>query len=441
MLLMNAKNIAEEIFLAGVESVIPDKMIRREVCKKDTLLYISGIPFPLDLFNAIYIIGAGKASALMAKEIENILGDRITEGQVVVKYGHGCTLKHISVTEAGHPIPDSNGYAATQKILEIAKKADKNDLVICLISGGGSALLTDFPDGGSVDDIAITNDLLLKSGADIKEINTVRKHLSKVKGGQLAKASEPAALISLILSDVIGDSPDVIASGPSTPDKSTFKDALYVIQKYNLLTKIPKAVFHYLKEGAEGIHAETPKPGDAAFINTYNIIIGSNAIALEAAYEHAVSLGLNTFLITSGFEGDTIESTNQMIETAVRFQNDTSINKPCCLLFGGETTLHVTGSGKGGRNQHMALYAASLLKDQKGITFLAAGTDGNDGPTTAAGAIVDSKTMESASLQGLDILTYLKDFDSFHFFEKTTGHIITGPTMTNVMDIVVIIVE
>ena len=229
--------------------------------------------------------------------------------------------------------------------------------------------------------------------------------------------------------------------GQPLPDKTTFKDALYVIQKYNLLTKIPQAVLHYLKEGVEGIHTETPKPGDPAFINTHNIIIGSNAIALEAAYKHAVSLGLNTFLITSAFEGDTINTADQMIETALQFQNDTSINKPCCLLFGGETTLHVTGSGKGGRNQHMALYAASLLRNKNGITFLAAGTDGNDGPTTAAGAVVDSETMESASMQGLDIFNYLRDFDSFDFFEKAGGHIITGPTMTNVMDIVVIIIE
>jgi glycerate 2-kinase len=438
---MNAKIIAEEIFLAGVESVMPDKMIRQAVYLQDTTLFISDIRILLDTINNIYIIGAGKASAIMAKEMESILSHRITEGLVVVKYGHGFELKHTTVLEAGHPVPDNNGYTATQKILEIATKANNNDLIICLISGGGSALLTDFPEGGSVEDIVLTNSLLLKSGADIKEINTVRKHLSKVKGGQLAKASHPATLISLVLSDVIGNPPDVIASGPTVPDTSTFKDAINVIEKYNLVTKIPKPIFHYLKEGVKGVHEETPKPSDPAFINTHNIIIGSNIIALDAAYKKSVSLGLNTFLITTGFEGDTIETADQMVETALQFQNDTSINKPCCLLFGGETTLHVTGNGKGGRNQHMALYAASLLRNKNGITFLAAGTDGNDGPTKAAGAVVDSKTMESASMQDLDAFNYLIDFDSFHFFEKTGGHIITGPTMTNVMDIVIIIIE
>jgi len=438
---MNAKVFAEEIFLAGVESVMPGKMIRNEMYLDDATLYISGRPMPLDTINNIYVIGAGKASAIMAKEIESILAERITGGLVVTKYGHGCKLKHISVSEAGHPIPDDNGYRATQKILKIANKANKNDLIICLISGGGSALLTDSPDGGSVNDIIVTNNLLLKSGANIKEINAVRKHLSKVKGGQLAAASFPATLISFILSDVIGDLLDVIASGPTAPDETTFKDALYVIEKYNLVTKIPEPILQYLKEGVKGIRPETPKPGDLAFINTHNIIIGSNAIALDAACKLSVSLGLKTFLITSGFEGDTIETAGQMIETALQFQNDPSINKPCCLLFGGETTLPVTGSGKGGRNQHMALYAASLLRNKNGITFLAAGTDGNDGPTHAAGAVVDSKTMESASIQGLDIFNYLRDSDSFHFFEKAGGHIITGPTMTNVMDIVVIIIE
>ncbi len=438
---MNAKVFAEQIFLAGVESVMPGKMIRNEMYLDDATLYISGRPIPLDTINNIYVIGAGKASAIMAKEIESILGSSITEGVVVVKYGHGCMLKHITILEAGHPVPDSNGYIATQKILNIAKKAGNNDLIFCLISGGGSALLADFPDSCSINDIIKTNNLLLKSGARINEINSVRKHLSKVKGGQLVKASDPAALISFILSDVIGDHLDVIASGPTVPDETTFKDALYVIEKYNLLTKIPEPILRYLKEGIRGVHTETPKPGDPAFINTRNIIIGSNIIALEAAHKKSVSLGLNTFLITSEFEGDTTETADQMIETALQFQIDTSVNKPCCLLFGGETTLHVTRSGKGGRNQHMALYAASLLRNKNSITFLAAGTDGNDGPTTAAGAVVDSKTMESASMQGLDVFDYLRNFDSFYFFEKTGEHILIGPTMTNVMDIVVIIIE
>src|SRR5258706_6664153 len=215
---MNFKIAAEQIFLAGVESVLPDKLIRKQVFIQDSTLFISSLQFRWDNINRIFVIGAGKASAMMAKEIENILGNRITEGHVVVKYGHACELKYINVSEAGHPVPDRNGILATQKILEIAKKVNENDLIISLISGGGSALLADFPDDGTLNEIIITNDLLLKSGADIKEINTVRKHLSKVKGGHLAKAAHFGHLVCLILSDVIGDPLDSIASGPTVPD-------------------------------------------------------------------------------------------------------------------------------------------------------------------------------------------------------------------------------
>lgn len=438
---MNSKIIAEQIFLAGVESVSPDKMIRRQMLVKDSSLFISHIQIPLNDLNCIYVIGAGKAGAIMAKEIENILGDRITEGYVVVKYGYGCDLKYIEVAEAGHPIPDKNGYLATQNILKIAKQANNNDLIICLISGGGSALLADFPEVSNINDIIITNNLLLRSGADIKEMNAVRKHLSKVKGGQLAKTAHPALLVSLILSDVIGDSLDAIASGPTVADTTTFDDAVRVLEKYKLLEEIPSAVLDYLNKGVEGVIIETPKPGNPVFANTHNFIIGSNKIALEAAHKKAAELGLYAVIITSELEGDTFKITEQIIEMATRFQNNLAIKKPCCLLYGGETTLQVKGSGTGGRNQHMALYAALLLHDKKGITFLSAGTDGNDGPTSAAGAVVDTNTMEQASLQGIDIYTYLKDFDSFHFFKKAGGHIITGPTMTNVMDIVVVIIE
>jgi len=438
---MNAKIAAEQIFLAGIESVLPDQLIRKQVFIKGNTLFISSHQFPLESINRIFVIGAGKASALMAKEIESILGDRITEGHIVVKYRHAYELKFITVSEAGHPTPDNNGYFATQKILNIVKKAEEKDLIICLISGGGSALLADFPEGSTLNDIIVTNDLLTKSGADIKEINTVRKHLSNVKGGQLAKASHPARLVSLILSDVIGDPIDVIASGPTAPDPTTFGDAMRVLKKYDLLSRIPQQVLSHLQKGVDKLFLETPKPGDSIFKNTKNIIIGSNKIALEAASQKAKTMGLNPIIATSGLEGDTIKIAEQLIDTAFKFQNDDAVKKPCCLLFGGETTIKVNGSGTGGRNQHLALYSALLLKNKKGITLLSAGTDGSDGPTSVAGAVVDSKTDEHAKSIGIGIRKYLTDFDSFHFFEKAGGHIITGPTMTNVMDLIVVIIE
>ena len=438
---MDYKIIAEKIFLSAIKSVLPDKMMRKEISINETALNLSGMVIPLDTIDCIYVIGAGKASAIMAKEIESILGDRITGGHVVVKYGHVCKLKHIDVSEAGHPLPDSNGYAATQKILEIATRAGDNDLIICLISGGGSALLADFPEGGNIGDIIITNKLLLKSGSDIREMNAVRKHLSKIKGGQLAKAAYPATLVSLILSDVIGDSPGIIASGPTAPDTTTFEDAISVLKKYDLLKEIPKRVLDYLQEGVKGAHPETPKAGNPVFANTHNFIIGGNKMALKAACITAMEFGLHAIVITSELEGNTIKIADQIFETSIKCQNDASIPKPCCLVYGGETTLRVNGNGTGGRNQHMALYMSTLLKAGNGITLLSAGTDGNDGPTSVAGAVVDTNTFEKASSQNLNVDKYLKKFDSFHFFEKAGGHIITGPTMTNVMDLVIVIIE
>lgn len=438
---MDYRIVAEQIFLSGVESVLPDRLIRRQVKIEDSTLLISSLKFSLDKINRILVVGAGKASAMMAKEIENILGSRIEDGHVVVKYGHAVALKYIAITEAGHPVPDSNGYLATHKILEIVTRAEENDLVICLLSGGGSALLADFPEGCTLNDVIITNDLLLKSGADIQETNAVRKHLSKVKGGQLAKATYPATLVSLILSDVIGDPLDAIASGPTVPDTSTFVDAMNVLKKHELSSKIPKPVLSHLQKGVNKLFPETPKPGDSIFNNTNNLIIGKNKVALDAASQKAKSAGLNPIIITSTLDGNTIRVTEQLVNMALKFQSDSAIRKPCCLLFGGETTLKVSGSGLGGRNQHLALVGASLLKNKKGITFLSAGTDGSDGPTSAAGAVVNSKTIEQATKIGIEIQNYLNDFNSFHFFDKVGGHIITGPTMTNVMDLIVVIIE
>ena len=282
---MNNRTVAEQIFLAGVERVLPDRLISKTMYLQDNSLFINDFSFNLDPVKNIYVIGAGKASALMGAEVERILGERITDGHIVVKYGHSCTLKKIKVTEAGHPVPDSNGFRATRSILEIAAKADSNDMVICLLSGGGSALLADFPEGSTPEEMMTMNNLLVKCGASINEINTVRKHLSYVKGGQLAKAVYPGTLVSLILSDVTGDPLDVIASGPTVPDPSTFKQALEVLSKYNLTGNSPGGIMHYLSEGAWENRPETPKPSDPVFDKTFNILIGNNKMALEAQSE------------------------------------------------------------------------------------------------------------------------------------------------------------
>ncbi|MCE5345873.1 MAG: glycerate kinase [Bacteroidales bacterium] len=438
---MNHRIIAEQIFSAGVSRVLPEKLITKSMDLQDNHLLIGPLDFSLETVRNIYVIGAGKASAMMAGEVEKILGPRITEGHIVVKYGHSSKLKYIKVTEAGHPLPDSNGFKATSNILKIASKAGNNDLVICLLSGGGSALLPDFPSGSSLEELMKVNDLLINCGAGIKDINAVRKHLSVIKGGNLARAVYPAALVSLILSDVPGDPLDVIASGPTTPDPTTFQQALDVLEKFDLIKSTPGRLLKHLNDGKTGIRPETPKPGDPVFKNVHNLLIGTNRLALEAAAQKALDLKIHPFIIDDQLQGDADSVAEYIVKTSVEFKNNENEIKPVCLLFGGEITVKMTGKGRGGRSQHLALLCSKLLKDHPGITILSAGTDGNDGPTDAAGAVVDSDTVPDALAENVDPEKYLRDFDSYHFFEKEGGHIITGPTLTNVMDIIVAVVE
>jgi glycerate 2-kinase len=437
---MNFREIAEQIFLAGVEKVLPENLISNVLSVRGDSLKLGDQKFSLEEIDNIYVIGAGKASAMMGTEVERLLGDLISEGHIIVKYGFSKKLKHIIVTEAGHPIPDSKGFNATREILKIAGKANDNDLVICLLSGGGSSLLTDISDGCSAEDMIKVADLLVNSGASISEINAVRKHLSAVKGGQLARLVYPATLVNLILSDVPGDSLEVIASGPTVPDSTTFEQALQVLSLFGLTEKVPLKILNYLKEGVRGIWPETPKPGDMIFDKTINILVGSNRKALEAAKTKALEFNINAVIVDDQLQGDSFSVSEYLLETSLKFKNDPDEVKPVCLLFGGETTVKMTGSGKGGRNQHLALLSALLLQSNAGITILSAGTDGNDGPTDAAGAVVDSLTITDASEKDVDAEKYLSRFDSYHFFKKAGGHIITGPTMTNVMDIIVIII-
>ena len=437
---MNYKTIAEQIFLAGIESVLPDKLINTVMSMHENYLKIDNQSYNLEKIENIYVIGAGKASAMMGAEVEKILGNYITEGHIVVKYGHAVDLKNINVSEAGHPVPDSNGYKATEEILKIARIANCNDLIICLLSGGGSSLLVDIPEGCSSQDLALLNNLLIKCGASISEINAVRKHLSVVKGGQLARVVYPATLVSLILSDVPGNHLDVIASGPTVPDPTTYLQALTVLANFELTRDIPRGILTYLKEGAAGKRPETPKPDDRIFSNTFNLLVGSNKVALEASKRRALDFNINAIIIDDQLQGDTFTIAEYIVDTCIKFKNDVDEIKPVCLLFGGETTVHVTGNGVGGRNQHLALQSAILIQNIPGITILSAGTDGNDGPTDIAGAVVDSDTVASAIVQKTDPQKYLTEFDSFHFFKKTGNQIITGPTMTNVMDIIVVLV-
>jgi len=437
---VDPKTDIKQIFLSGVENVLPDKLIKSQVRLCDEILYIQQYSFNVLDFENIFVIGAGKATALMAKEIESVLGNYINTGHIIVKYHHKCHLNKIAITEAGHPLPDENGWKAAQRILTIAKQTSNKDLVFCLFSGGASALLADCPDEISLSDLILTNDFLIKSGANIKEINAVRKHISKMKGGQLAKAIYPATTISLILSDVIGDPLDVIASGPTYPDSTTFSEAYEILKKYELTEKVPLSVVQYLKRGIVGEIPETPKSDDFIFSKVYNVIIGNNKMALEAASRKAIELGYQAHIITDNLQSKIEETAHYILSTIEIFKKQEH-ETPICLLFGGEPTVKVTGDGLGGRNQHLALYLATKLENKQDITILCGGTDGTDGPTDAAGAIVDNKTIQIAKEKNIHPMDYIKNSDAYNFFKQVGGHLIIGSTKTNVMDIVLVILE
>jgi glycerate 2-kinase len=434
------RKCAGEIFRAGVAAVLPDKLVRAQVSLQNANLAIGNATFDLRSFRDIYVVGAGKACGLMAGEVEAILGDRITDGHGITKYGHGCGLRRIKMTQAGHPTPDANGLKGTQEILRIARRAAKDDLVLCLLSGGASALMADCPDGAALDDLIHVNELLVRCGANIAQINAVRKHLSRIKGGQLAKAAQPASIAALILSDVGGDPLDVIASGPTAPDRSTFRDALETVEKFGIAPQMPPAFHQHLIAGFQGRIPETPKEGDPIFERVHNVIIGNNRMALDAGLKKAEAMGFEARIADLALNGDAIFMARAIVHEAVAMQRRL-VNQKACLLLGGETTVKVAGPGLGGRNQHLALAAAIELANKPGITVLCAGTDGSDGPTQAAGAVVDFRTVPDARAKGIDAERHLREFDSFHFFEKAGGQIITGPTMTNVMDMAVVMVE
>ena len=436
---MNNRQIALEIFLAGVESVKPDKLIHKSIAYSGQQLVMNNQVFDLSTVHNIYVIGAGKASALMAQSLESVLGSAITGGYIVTKYGHSVPLQYIGVREAGHPVPDENGLKGTAQMIEFAKKAGENDLLICLISGGGSALLTDVPEGCTLADLASMNDSLLKSGADIGEINCVRKHLSAIKGGQLAKMASPAIVISLILSDVIGDPLDVIASGPTAPDESTFADAAAVLSRYRLTSAVAPAILKIINEGVQGKRRETLKKEDPVVNQINNFLIGNNKLALQAAKSKAENLGFYTQIESSTLSGNVEDIASMLVETAIRCR-DEHRGRKTCLLYGGEPTVMISGNGLGGRNQHLALLCAKLLHSQAGITILSGGTDGTDGPTDAAGAVVDNQTFSNGKKSNLDIDHYLQNCDSYHFFRQEGGLVTTGPTQTNVMDIIIVLI-
>ncbi|HEX5024324.1 MAG TPA: DUF4147 domain-containing protein [Agriterribacter sp.] len=428
---------AIQIFLAGLEAVKPAHFIPQNLQFNKNIIKINDQTFSLTSIENLYIVAVGKAAAAMAFETEKILGSAITQGIVVTKYGHGLQLSHCSTIEAGHPMPDKNSLLGGKAIMKLFKKATQKDLIILLISGGASSLVADSPSGCTLEDIQITIQLLLDCGAAIDEINTVRKHLSNIKGGRLMQTTH-STVAALILSDVPDNDLSVIASGLTVPDKSTFNDAWRVIEHYQLVKKLPSSARDHLINGVNKMTPDTPKPGAPAFDNVYNHLVATNKVAIEAAAAKAQLLGYTIQIISPVLSGEA----DKQAENFINYLKNEMSKQPVCVLWGGETTVTIKGTGKGGRNQQFVLAALCALKDQgwlaqNNAAILSAGTDGTDGPTTATGAVIDPDTVIKVKAMAIHPEQFLQDNDAFHFFEKVDGLIVTGPTQTNVMDIVV----
>jgi len=431
-----------KILAAALGAVDPRRAVQKALQADGKHLLVEERSYHLKNYGHIYVIGAGKAGAPMALAVEETLGNRVQKGVVIVKDGHALSgpaatqLSKIEIVEASHPIPDRRGVAATERILKLLGQAQENDLVLCLISGGGSALLTAPAPGVSLADLQSLTDNLLASGASIDEINILRKHLDRVKGGGLAKQAAPASLISLILSDVVGNPLDVIASGPTVPDPSTFRQAYDILEKYELLERTPRAILEHLQRGLDGEIPETPKEDNRLFELTHNVLVGSNWQAAQAALQQARREGFNTLLLTTYLQGEASQA-GRMLGAILR-QADVSgepLPRPLCIIAGGETTVTLRGDGLGGRNQEMALAAVKDLAGIPEIALVTLATDGGDGPSDAAGAIVTGETFERGLKLGLDPEKYLNRNDSYHYFDSLGDLLKPGPTQTNVNDL------
>ena len=438
---MTLRKKALAVFRAALEAADPGAAVRRSLHLRGNILLAGRRRYSLNQFENVWVAGAGKASAAMAQAVERVLGSRVRGGLVSVKYGHLARLRRIELNQCGHPVPDTAGVRGAERIAEIACGAGARDLVICVISGGASALLPMPVPPVTLEEKQAATKLLLACGASIHEINAVRKHVSLIKGGQLARLAYPAQVLSLLLSDVIGDDLDVIGSGPTAPDASTFADAGAVLGKYGLGERIPAAVRERIERGVRGEIAETPKPGDPVFGRSTNLVVGSNRLAVDAAARKARKLGLRPLVLSTLIQGET-RDVARMHAAIVReiLASGRPAKPPVCLISGGETTVTLRGNGLGGRNQEFVLAAAIDLAGSDHVAVLSGGTDGTDGPTDAAGAIADGATLRRAERLGLDARRSLAENDSYHFFNALGDLVKTGPTNTNVMDVRLLLV-
>jgi hydroxypyruvate reductase len=438
-----------QIRQAALEAVEPQRAVLATLRHTGDDLRIGGAisgtgdrTLDLTRIDRIFVLGAGKAGAPMAQAVESLLGDRIHGGIVVVKEGHGAPTRLVQLREAGHPVPTQAGLDAGAELFALAGIAGANDLVICLLSGGGSALLELLPPGITLADLQATTQLLLASGATIGQVNTLRKHLSLVKGGRLAAEVAPAALVTLVLSDVVGSPLDVIASGPTVTDSSSWADAWAVVEVLALQERLPPAVVAHLRAGVQGALPDTPRASDPVFARATAHIVADNRVAAEAARQSAEGLGYHAQVVTTTLEGEARTVAGVLVEEALQLQRERApSDPPGCLIWGGETTVTLGAQpGKGGRNQELALAAALALEGSRGITLMALATDGTDGPTDSAGAVVDGSSAQAARDLGLEPEAALAAHDAYPLLAATGDLLRTGPTRTNVNDLIVALV-
>jgi glycerate-2-kinase len=432
---------ARGIFDAALKAVEPGACVGRYVHQEGEALAVGGTIYRLADFSRIVVVGMGKASVAMGRVVERLLGERITAGWINTKYGHAAPLRLIHVHECGHPVPDEAGVEGTQRIIDLLTEADEHTLVLCLISGGGSALSPAPAEGITLAEKQETTKLLLACGATIDELNAIRKHLSRLKGGQLARLAAPARVVALLLSDVVGDKLDVIASGPATPDLTTFADCLDLLRKYDLTGRVPASVRQRLEAGAWHEIPDTPKPKDPALQQVQNLIVGSNREAVLAAEAEAQKRGYHTLVLSTQIEGETKEVAKVHAGIAKEIlSSGRPLPRPAGVISGGETTVTLRGDGLGGRNQEFALAGAMEIAGLEDVVLFSAGTDGTDGPTDAAGGLADGQTVARAKALGLSPQEFLARNDSYHFLQALEDLVITGPTGTNVMDVRLVLV-
>ena len=432
---LTGRAAALAIWDAALAAADVGPIIRRAVHREGAFLTAGPLTVDLARVDRVLLLGAGKASAAMAAAVEDMAGDRVADGLVVVKDGYGRPLRTPRTIEAGHPVPDARGQRGAAELLALAQGATERDLVIVALSGGASALLPAPAPPMSLDDKREVTRLLLAAGANIHELNAVRKHLSLIKGGQLARAAAPAAVLTLALSDVIGNALDVIGSGPTAPDPTRYADALEIVDRFGLRGRLPVSARQRLEAGVAGSVPETPKPGDRLFARVTNLVVGDNSLVIDAAARRAADLGYRVDVVTRELAGEAREVARQLVDRARRAP------PPACLIAAGETTVTVTGRGRGGRCQEFTLAAALAVDGVPGLTVLAAGTDGTDGPTDAAGAIADGTSVRRATAGGLDPRACLGANDSHHLLSGLGDLIVSGPTATNLLDLYLVVVD